>query len=99
MIAARSLSMWNGLVGSVALIAIAVLALCVMMHVVKLGDVLRHIGVIVGVAISLVILPATIAGLWSTMSFGQRLGITALCVGIVILFDRSQRRPTGARRR
>lgn len=99
MIEARLLSVWDDLVGSVALIAIIVLAFCVMVNAAKARDVLRRLGVIVGVVILLIMLPAIITGLWSTMSFGQRLGIAALCVGIVILFSRSQRRPTGMRRR
>jgi hypothetical protein len=70
-----------------------------MVRTAKSENVLRHLGLIVGVAILLRILPEIIAGLWSAMPVGQRLGIIALCVGIVILFDPSQRRAAGARRR
>ena len=44
----RLLSLWDGLVGSAALIAIIILALCVMVRAVKLGDALRQLGVIAG---------------------------------------------------
>jgi putative exporter of polyketide antibiotics len=99
MIEVRLLSVWDDLMASVALVAIIVLAFCVMVNVAKEGNVLRRFGVIMGAMILLVMLPAIITGLWSAMSFGQRLGITALGVEIVILFGRSQQRPTGVRRR
>jgi hypothetical protein len=85
MIEARLLSVWDGLAGSAALIAIIVLAFCVMVGAVKAGDVPRHLGVIVGVVVLLIMLPAIIAGLWSTMSFGQHLEIVALGLMIAVL--------------
>jgi hypothetical protein len=95
----KLLSAWDGLVGSVAFIAIIVLALCVMVSVVKPGDVPRHLGVIVGILILLIMLPAIIVGLWNAMSFGQHLGIVVVCAAIMFLVGSSHRRPTNARRR
>jgi hypothetical protein len=97
-IEARLLSVWDGLVGFAAIVAITVLAFCVTVSAVKPGDVLRHLGMIVSVVILLIMLPAIIAGLWSAISIGERLGMIVLCVAIVILLG-SRRRPTGVRRR
>ena len=58
----RLFSLWDGLVGSAALIAIVIFALCVMVGAVKPGDVPRHLGVIVGIVILLIMLPAIIWG-------------------------------------
>jgi hypothetical protein len=93
------LSIWDGLVGSAALIAITVLALCVMVTAVKLRDLPRHLGVIVGIVILLIMLPAIIVGLWNVLSFGQRLGIIVICTAIMLFVGSSRRRPTNARRR
>ena len=98
----RLLSLWDGLVGSAALIAIIVLALCVMVSAVKLGDVPRHLGVIVGIVILLIMLPAIILGLWNAMSFGQHLEIVALVLMIAFLFGvlgKEKRRRSGRARR
>src|SRR5579872_6186632 len=75
MIESRLFSLWDSLVGSAAPVAFIVLGLCVMMRVVNLGDVARHIGVVVGVVILLVTLPPIIVSLWSSMTLGQHLGI------------------------
>ncbi len=93
MIEARLLSVWDGLVGSAALIAIILLALCVMVSAVKLGDVPRHLGVIVGIVILLIILPAIIIGLWNAMSFGQHLGIATILIAIIFLISAAHRKP------
>ena len=84
------LSAWDGLVGSVALIAIIILALCVIVRVVKLEDVPRHLGVIVGIVILLVMLPAIIASLWNSMSFAQHMEIAALGVAIALFLSASR---------
>ncbi len=99
MIESRLFSAWDGLVGSVALIAIIVLALSVMVRFVKLGDVLRHLGVILVGAILLVMLPAIIASLWTSMTLTQHLGIIFLGVMMLLLFGTSRRRPSHGRRR
>ena len=94
MIGARIFSVWDGLVGSVALIAIIVLAFCVMVGAVKAGDVPRHLGVIVAVGILLIMLPAIIFGLWSAMSVGQHFGIFVLGVVVCFLLSAISRRHT-----
>jgi hypothetical protein len=74
MIETRLLSAWDGFIGAAALVAIIALGLCVMVRVVKTGDVPRHLGMIVGIVILLVMLPALIVGLRNGMTFGQQLG-------------------------
>jgi hypothetical protein len=101
-IEARLLSVWDGLVGSAAFIAIIILALCVMVGAVKREDILRHLGVIVGNVILLIMLPAVILGLWNAMSFRQHLGIVALVLMIAFLFGvlrKERRRRSGRARR
>ncbi len=97
MIETRFLSLWDGLVGSTALMAIIVLALCVMVTAVKPGDVPRHLGVIVGIVILLIMLPAIIVGLWSVMSFGQHFGIIVICAAIVLFAGSARRKRSSAR--
>jgi len=99
MIEARLISLWRGLVGSAALLAIIILGLCVMVSAVKFGDVPRRLGVIVSVVILLIMLPAIIVGLWNAMSFGQHLGIIVICAAIMLLVGSSRRRSINARRR
>jgi hypothetical protein len=81
----RLLSAWDGFMASCALIAIIVLGFCVMVRVVKPGDILRHLGVIVGVVILLIMLPAIIVGLWNGMTFGQHFRISVFLIAIVLL--------------
>lgn len=98
MIEARLLSVWDDLVGSVALISMIVLGFCVIVRAVELRDVSRHLGVVVSVVTLLLILPAVIVGLWNTMSFGQHLGIATILIAIVLLMSAVQRKSTKGRR-
>ncbi len=97
MIEARLLSMWNGLVGSAALIAIIVLALCVIVTAVKLKDLPRHLGVLVGIVILLITLPSIIVSLWNSMTLGQHLGIATILIGIIFLISATRRKSKKAR--
>lgn len=99
MIEARLVSAWGGLVGSAALIALIILALGVMVGAVKREDVLRRLGVIVGVVILLIVLPQTIVSLWNLLTLGQHLGIAIISIVIIFLFSSTQRRPPKAGRR
>jgi hypothetical protein len=81
------LSGWVGIAESVALMAIVVLAMFLMVGVVKLGDVLRHLVAIFGVTILLIMLPAIMGSLWSSMTFWQHLGIVILgCLAELLLW-------------
>lgn len=96
---ARFISAWDAVVISAALIAMIVLALRLMVRAAKLEDIPRHIGVIVGFVIALTILPAVILSLWNALSVAQRLGIAALCLGIIFLLEALQRKPRNAGRK
>lgn len=97
MIEARIFSVWDGLVGSAALIAIIILALCVMVNTVEPSDAPRHLSVIVGVAIMLIMLPAAIVALWSSMTVGQHLGIAMIVIAIIFLISTAQRKSRNTR--
>ena len=99
MIEARLLSVWDSLAGLAALIAIVVLAVCVMVGAVKPSDTARHLCVIVGIVILLIMLPAIIVSLWSSMSFGQHLGIVTLGIAMASLFGLLNWRSRNTRRR
>lgn len=69
---------WAGIVESVALVAIVLLAIGLIVSAVKLSDIIKHLGIIIGCAILLPILPAIMATAWSSMSYWQHLGIFIL---------------------
>jgi hypothetical protein len=73
---------WAEIVESVALFAITILAIGVIVSAVKLSDVLRHLGTILCIVILLLMLPAIMVSVWSSMSYWQHLGIIIL--GIMI---------------
>lgn len=91
MIETRLFSLWDGLVGSAALIAIIILALSVIVSAIKVGDVPRHLGVIVGIMILLIMLPAIIVSLWNSMTLGQHLGIATTLIAIVFLIGATRK--------
>jgi len=70
------------LVGSVAAIAIILTALGLMVGIVKPAEAFKRIGVIVGIVILLMMLPAVLVNAWSSMSLWCRLGLAA--VGIMV---------------
>lgn len=73
---------WAGIVESVALCAITILAIGVIVSAVKPSDVARHLAVILCIVVLLLVLPAIMVAAWSSMSFWQHLGI--LILGIMI---------------
>jgi Ca2+/Na+ antiporter len=85
-------SAWGGLLGSATLAAIVILALCVMVGAVKQENLLRHLGMIVGVVILLIMLPAIIISLWNSMTLGQHLGIATILIAIIFLICSTRRK-------
>jgi phosphatidylserine synthase len=73
---------WAGIVESAALFAITILATGVMVSAVKFSDLGKHLGTILCIVILLLMLPAIIVSVWSSMSFWQQLGIIILGVMI-----------------
>jgi hypothetical protein len=82
MIETNFMRAWAGIVESVAIIAIAILAIGLMVNAVKPSDAARHLGAILGIVILLLMLPAIIASAWSVMSFWQHLGLAMLGITI-----------------
>jgi len=76
---------WAGIVGSVALVAIAILATGLIVSAVKASDVARHLGTILCIVILLLMLPAIMAAAWSSMSYWQHFGIVILGIMIGLL--------------
>lgn len=73
---------WAEIVELLALFAITILALGVIVSAVKLSDVVKHLGTILCIVILLLMLPAIMVSIWSSMSYWQELGIVIL--GIMI---------------
>jgi hypothetical protein len=73
---------WAGIVESVALFAITVLAIGLIVSAVKPSDAAKHLGAILCIMILLLMLPAIIASAWSTMATWQHLGI--LFLGVMV---------------
>ncbi|MGA2654008.1 MAG: hypothetical protein ABSF28_26100 [Terracidiphilus sp.] len=87
---------WAGIVESVALIAITILALGIIVSAVKLSDVLKHLRAILCMTILLLMLPAIIVSAWTSMTYWQHLGI--LILGIMIGLSARALRQAGKKR-
>ena len=99
MIEDRLLFAWDHFVGAAALIAIIVLAFCVMAGAVKRAEVFRHLAAIVGGAALFIVLPAILLSLWRTMTLWQHLGIVALGIAALLLLGALRRAPRSTKRR
>lgn len=97
MIETRVLSIWDGLVGSGALIALVVLALSVMVRAVKLEEVPRHLAVTTGIVILLIMLPAIIVSVWNLMTLEQHLGVATIFIATIFLISATQWKSRKAR--
>ena len=71
---------WAGIVESVAIIAIAILAIGLIVRAVKPSDAAKHLGTIVCIVILLLMAPAIMVSIWSSMSYWQHLGTVILGV-------------------
>jgi Ca2+/Na+ antiporter len=83
-IASRLLSAWDAVLGSAALLAIIILTLSLMVGAVPPRDAPRHLGVILGIVILLVMLPAIVLSSWNSLDPFQQAGIVFL--GIVVAY-------------
>lgn len=79
------------------MIAIIVTAFGLMLGVVKCGDALKLIGVIVSIVIMLASILAILESLWSGMLLWQRLGVASIGIGIWLLL-RPPRQSSRAKR-
>ncbi len=76
---------WVALAGSLAMIAIILTAFGLMLGIVKPADALRRVAAILGIIMLLMVLPAVIVNVWSSMSLWQRLGLAAILMVIWLL--------------
>lgn len=94
MVETNLLRRWDGIVESVAFVAIVILAIGVMVSAIKPSDAAKHLGALLCIVILLIVLPAIIVSAWYSMSLWQHLGISMLgaMVGLSILAARQTRK-------
>jgi hypothetical protein len=87
---------WASIVGSLALIALIVIALGTIVGLIKPADVMQSVGVVIGFVVATILLVSVLVALWSSMSLWQRLAAAAIVASIYRL--RQARRQTRKRR-
>lgn len=73
---------WMTLIGSLATIALILVVFGLMLGIVKPADALKHIGVILGFVIVLMLIPGILVSAWSGMSLWQQIALAAIVIGI-----------------
>jgi hypothetical protein len=86
---------WVALIGSLATIALILMALGLMLGIVKPADAMNRVGAILGIVIVLIFIPSVLASAWSGMSMWQRLALAA--IGLALWQWRRPRRRTRKR--
>ena len=76
---------WVALAGSVATIALILTAFGLMLGIVKPADALRRVAAILGIVMLLMVLPAVLVNISSSMSLWQRFALAAIGFGICLL--------------
>jgi hypothetical protein len=69
---------WVVLAGSLATIAIILMAFGLMLGIVKPADALRRVAAILGIVMLLMVIPAVLVNIWSDMSLWQRLALAGI---------------------
>ena len=85
------LRLWDALVACSVTLGIVITALGVMLQIIEVQAGMRRIGVVLGCAILLIILPPIIIGIWSGLLIWQKAGVLSL-VGIAVVALRVPRR-------
>lgn len=73
---------WVALTGSLATIALILMAFGLMLGIVKPADALKHVGAILGFVIVLMLIPGVLVSAWLGMSLWQRIALVAIVIGI-----------------
>ena len=73
---------WVTLIQSLAAIALILTAFGLMLGIVKPADALKHVGVVLGMVIVLMLIPNILMNLWSAISLWQWIGLAAIGVAI-----------------
>ena len=82
MSAANFIHGWMARTGSIAIIAIILIAFGIMLGIVKPADALSRVGAVLGIVVALVVLPGILASAWSAIPLWQRLALAAIALGI-----------------
>jgi hypothetical protein len=72
---------WLTLTEMLAIIAFILTAYGIILGIVKLADVPKRIGAILGIIVALILAPGILAGVWSAMSLWQQIGLIAIGIG------------------
>jgi hypothetical protein len=72
------LKLWDAIVATSSVIAIAVTAIGMIVGLIQLSDALKRIALIIGLLILLLIMPPIILSMWRALSLWQQLGLAAL---------------------
>ena len=81
---------WAVLLGSLSLIALALMAFGIMLGMVKPADAVKHVGAILGIIIMLMLVSGIMLGAWLAILLWQRIAL--LAIGICIWQWRQPRR-------
>ena len=73
---------WVSLTQSFAIIALVLMALGLMLGMVKPADALKQVGAILGILIIMLLIPAALIKLCSTISLWQWIGLTVIGIGV-----------------
>jgi len=85
------LNLWDTLIACAAMLGIIATALGTMLQIIEVPNAMRHIGLILGCALLLTILPPIIVRIWLEISIWQKLGILVLIgIAAAILANRKQ---------
>jgi hypothetical protein len=81
-----------GIVGVVAMMVVVLAALALMLRILKPADALKGIVAILGIAVTLSLLPVVLIAAWSRLSVWQQLGLSACGLGALLLLRPRRRR-------
>jgi hypothetical protein len=85
------LRLWDAIVECGAILGLILTAFGMMVRLIELGDGLKRIGVVLGSAALLVMLPAIIVNIWSGLTIWQKLGVMAI-LGLAVVLPLSRRK-------
>jgi hypothetical protein len=85
------LTIWDAIVECGAILALILTTLGMMVRFVELGEGLKRIGIVLGSAVLLVMLPAIMVNIWSALTIWQKLGVLAI-IGLVVALPLSRRK-------
>lgn len=92
------LRLWDAVVECGAILGLILIALGIMVRLIELGEGLKRIGIVLGSAVLLVVLPAIILNIWSGLATWQKLGVIAVIgLPVALLLSRRKRSQSAGR--